>query len=209
MLHRFFPFSFPFLRIEIPLRFSSSRIGNHLNPRSISLDRIENKILLFIYLFIYFSFSLFTQHPMILNGKNFDNHENYLSSCSSLKKKKILAYNKRFLSLYPGRVTRYKICQKGQKREKEEREGGLSQHPVVCYFWPGNCGEVTSACSRFQNRGTKGRHENMTLVGAALLLAKLLMLHASLSPSPPSPPCSPVCLPRLLLPEQLLAARLV
>lgn len=64
---------------------------------------------------------------MILNGKNFDNHENYLSSCSSLKKKKkILAYNKRFLSLYPGRVTRYKICQKGQKREKEEREGGLS-----------------------------------------------------------------------------------
>lgn len=122
---------------------------------------------------------------MILNGKNFDNHENYLSSCSSLKKKKILAYNKRFLSLYPGRVTRYKICQKGQKREKEEREGGLSQHPVVCYFWPGNCGEVTSACSRFQNRGTKGRHENMTLVGAALLLAKLLMLHASLSPSPP------------------------
>lgn len=123
---------------------------------------------------------------MILNGKNFDNHENYLSSCSSLKKKKkILAYNKRFLSLYPGRVTRYKICQKDQKREKEEREGGLSQHPVVCYFWPGNCGEVTSACSRFQNRGTKGRHENMTLVGAALLLAKLLMLHASLSPSPP------------------------
>lgn len=102
-----------------------------------------------------------------------------------LKKKKYSHTTNAFFRFLPGRVTRYKICHRGQKRGKEEREGGLSQHPVVCYFWPGNCGEVTSACSRFQNRGTKGRHENMTLVGAALLLAKLLMLHASLSPSPP------------------------
>lgn len=77
------------------------------------------------------------------------------------------------------------------KSQEREKERGLSQHPVVCYFWPGNCGEVTSACSRFQNRGTKGRHENMTLVGAALLFAKLLMLHASLSLSLPRPSLPP------------------
>lgn len=149
--------------------------------------------------------------------KNFDNHETRIIFLRArpLKKKKIFAYNKRFLSVMSRTSNAIQNLSEATKSQEREKERGLSQHPVVCYFWPGNCGEVTSACSRFQNRGTKGRHENMTLVGAALLFAKLLMLHASLSLSPPSLPpslpfpCSPVCLPGLLLPEQLLAARLV
>lgn len=125
----------------------------------------------------------------ISKTENFENHETRIIFLRArpLKKKKYSHTTNAFSQFYPGRVTRYKICQRQRGPERERERERLSQHPVVCYFWPGNCGEVTSACSRFQNRGTKGRHENMTLVGAALLFAKLLMLHASLFLSlPPS-----------------------
>lgn len=125
--------------------------------------------------------------------ENFDNHETRIIFLRArpLKKKKIFAYNKRFLSVMSRTSNAIQNLSGATKSQEREKERGLSQHPVVCYFWPGNCGEVTSACSRFQNRGTKGRHENMTLVGAALLFAKLLMLHASLSLSLPRPSLPP------------------
>lgn len=124
--------------------------------------------------------------------ENFDNHETRIIFLRArpLKKKKIFAYNKRFLSVMSRTSNAIQNLSEATKSQEREKERGLSQHPVVCYFWPGNCGEVTSACSRFQNRGTKGRHENMTLVGAALLFAKLLMLHASLSLSLSTVPSS-------------------
>lgn len=128
--------------------------------------------------------------------ENFDNHETRIIFLRArpLKKKKIFAYNKRFLSVMSRTSNAIQNLSEATKSQEREKERGLSQHPVVCYFWPGNCGEVTSACSRFQNRGTKGRHENMTLVGAALLFAKLLMLHASLSLSPVPPSLPPFSL---------------
>lgn len=128
--------------------------------------------------------------------KNFDKHETRIIFLRArpLKKKKIFAYNKRFLSVMSRTSNAIQNLSEATKSQEREKERGLSQHPVVCYFWPGNCGEVTSACSRFQNRGTKGRHENMTLVGAALLFAKLLMLHASLSLSPVPPSLPPFSL---------------
>lgn len=124
--------------------------------------------------------------------ENFDNHETRIIFLRARPlKKKIFAYNKRFLSVMSRTSNAIQNLSEATKSQEREKERGLSQHPVVCYFWPGNCGEVTSACSRFQNRGTKGRHENMTLVGAALLFAKLLMLHASLSLSLPRPSLPP------------------
>lgn len=127
--------------------------------------------------------------------KNFDNHETRIIFLRARPlKKKIFAYNKRFLSVMSRTSNAIQNLSEATKSQEREKERGLSQHPVVCYFWPGNCGEVTSACSRFQNRGTKGRHENMTLVGAALLFAKLLMLHASLSLSPVPPSLPPFSL---------------
>lgn len=127
--------------------------------------------------------------------ENFDNHETRIIFLRARPlKKKIFAYNKRFLSVMSRTSNAIQNLSEATKSQEREKERGLSQHPVVCYFWPGNCGEVTSACSRFQNRGTKGRHENMTLVGAALLFAKLLMLHASLSLSPVPPSLPPFSL---------------
>lgn len=127
--------------------------------------------------------------------ENFDeNHETRIIFLRAPLKKKIFAYNKRFLSVMSRTSNAIQNLSEATKSQEREKERGLSQHPVVCYFWPGNCGEVTSACSRFQNRGTKGRHENMTLVGAALLFAKLLMLHASLSLSPVPPSLPPFSL---------------